>query len=475
MDNALNFYIDGRWSPPASASRLAVIDPATERPIGEISMGDEADVEHAVAAARRAFPAFSATPLDERLALLRRILDAYLERYDEFAEIVMREVGAPRELASRWQAGLGRWHLEELIRVLPRFPFREVRGSTLVVREPIGVAALITPWNWPINQIVCKVAPALAAGCTMVLKPSEIAPLNAILFAEVLDSAGVPPGVFNLINGDGESVGTALSRHPDVDMVSITGSTRAGIEVARLAAPTVKRVHQELGGKSANILLPDVALEAAVKAGIDACFGNSGQSCNAPTRMLVPAERYDEAVEVARRAAESHRVGPPDMPGTTLGPLVSQLQYERVRHMIRVGIDEGAQLVTGGLERPADMPLGYYVRPTVFGQVTPDMTIAREEIFGPVLSMIAYRDEEEAIAIANDSPFGLAAYVQSADLERARRVALRLRAGSVHINGPAWDPGAPFGGYKRSGNGREYAEWGLEAYLEIKGIVGYGA
>jgi len=339
----------------------------------------------------------------------------------------------------------------------------------------VGVAALITPWNWPINQIVCKVAPALAAGCTVVLKPSEVSPMNAVLFAEIMDAAGVPKGVFNLVNGDGPTVGAALSAHPDVDMVSFTGSTRAGIEIAKLAAPTVKRVHQELGGKSANILLDDVDLEAAVTAGVNSCFSNSGQSCNAPTRMLVPASRHDEAVEIALRAAGRHRVGPAGDPATTMGPVVSEVQFGRVQRLIDIGIEEGASLVTGGSGRPDGLERGYYVKPTVFANVNPSMTIAREEIFGPVLAIMPYRDEEEAIAIANDTPYGLAAYVQSKDQERARRVALKMRAGSVYVNYPAWDPGSPFGGYKQSGNGREYGEWGLEAFLEVKGIVGYGA
>jgi aldehyde dehydrogenase (NAD+) len=377
-------------------------------------------------------------------------------------------------MAHAWQAGIGRRHLEELIRTCETFAWQRRKGTTLVNHEPVGVVALITPWNWPINQIVCKAAPAIAAGCTMVLKPSEVTPLNALLFAEILDAAGVPPGVFNLVNGDGPTVGAALAAHPDVDMVSFTGSTRAGVEIAKLAAPTVKRVHQELGGKSANILLDDVDFEAAVTAGVNSCFNNSGQSCNAPTRMLVPAARHDEAVAIARRAAQAQRVGPADHERTTMGPVVSGVQFERVERLIAAGIDEGAQVVAGGLGRPPGLERGFYVQPTVFADVRPSMTIAREEIFGPVLAIMPYRDEEEAIAIANDSPFGLAAYVQSADLDRARRVAFRLRAGSVYLNYPSWDAGSPFGGYKQSGNGREYAEWGLEAFLEVKGIVGFG-
>ncbi|PRY04234.1 aldehyde dehydrogenase family protein [Paraburkholderia sp. BL25I1N1] len=474
MVNALKFYIDGAWVEPSTDARRAVVDPCTEQAIAEVAMGTPADVDRAVAAAKRAFVSFSQTTPAERLALIRRILEVFLERQDEMGDTISRELGAPRAMARAWQAGIGRRHLEELIRTCETFAWQRRKGTTLVNHEPVGVVALITPWNWPINQIVCKAAPAIAAGCTMVLKPSEVTPLNALLFAEILDAAGVPPGVFNLINGDGPTVGAALAAHPDVDMVSFTGSTRAGVEIAKLAAPTVKRVHQELGGKSANILLDDVDFEAAVTAGVNSCFNNSGQSCNAPTRMLVPAARHDEAVEIARRAAQAQRVGPADHERTTMGPVVSSVQFERVERLIAAGIDEGAQVVAGGLGRPPGLERGYYVQPTVFADVRPSMTIAREEIFGPVLAIMPYRDEEEAIAIANDSPFGLAAYVQSADLERARRVAFRLRAGSVYLNYPSWDAGSPFGGYKQSGNGREYAEWGLEAFLEVKGIVGFG-
>ncbi|KLU24806.1 aldehyde dehydrogenase [Caballeronia mineralivorans PML1(12)] len=475
MSHELQFYIGGEWVAPAGQARLPVIDPSTEEAFAEIAMGTPADVDRAVAAARKAFASFALTTPEERLALIRKILEAYSERYDEMAQLISREIGAPRALAHGWQAGLGTRHLKELIRTCEAFTWQRKKGTTLITHEPIGVVALITPWNWPINQIVCKVAPAIAAGCTMVLKPSEVSPLNALLFAEVLDAAGVPPGVFNLVNGDGPTVGAALCSHPDVDMVSFTGSTRAGIEVARLAAPTVKRVHQELGGKSANLILDDADLDAAVTAGVNACFGNSGQSCNAPTRMFVPAARHEEAVAIARRAAEAHVVGPADAAGTTLGPVVSALQFERIQRLIETGMDEGARVVTGGPGRPDGLTRGYFIRPTVFAGVTPDMTIARDEIFGPVLSILPYRDEDDAIAMANDSVFGLAAYVQSGDIERARRVARRLRAGSVHLNYPAWDAGAPFGGYKQSGNGREYGEWGLEAFLEVKGIVGYGA
>ncbi|MCF4997240.1 aldehyde dehydrogenase family protein [Pseudomonas syringae] len=475
MKNNLKFYIDGRWVEPHSADRLPVINPATEEAFCEIAMGDLNDVDNAVMAARRAFPEFSSTSPAQRKQLLQRILEVFMTRYDEIAEAIVQEVGAPKALSHAWQAGIGKRHLEQLLLTLDTFEFQKSRGTTLIAQEAVGVVALITPWNWPINQIVCKVAPALAAGCTMILKPSEIAPINALLFAEVMHDAGVPAGVFNLINGDGPTVGAALSAHPQVDMVSFTGSTRAGTEIARLAAPTVKRVHQELGGKSANILLDDVDLQAAVTNGVDSCFGNSGQSCNAPTRMFVPAALHDQAVDIARRAAQKHIVGAPDADATTMGPVISERQYDSIQRMIAIGIDEGAQLVCGGPGRPDNLSRGYYVQPTIFANVTQDMTVAREEIFGPVLVIQPYDDEAQAVSMANDSVFGLAAYVQSADQSRARDVALKMRAGSVYINYPNWDSGAPFGGYKQSGNGREYAEWGLEAFLEVKGIVGWGA
>ncbi len=473
MEHALKFYIDGRWVDPSGNDRLTVINPATEEPLGQIAMGGQADVDAAVRAAKRAFPAFASTSPSERQQLLRDILAAFLERYDDIAEAIQLEVGAPKALAHQWQAGIGRRHLEALIASLDTFAFRKLQGSTLITFDPVGVVALITPWNWPINQIVCKVAPALAAGCTMVLKPSEIAPFNALIFAEVMHSAGVPAGVFNLVNGDGPSVGAALACHADIDMVSFTGSTRAGIEVARLAAPTVKRVHQELGGKSANILLDDVALETAVSNGVNSCFGNSGQSCNAPTRMLVPAALHEQAVAIARRAALAHRLGAPDDDRSTLGPVISQRQFDAIERMIALGIEEGAELVCGGVGRPEHLERGYYVQPTIFANVGQHMRVAREEIFGPVLVIQPYEDERQAVEMANDSVFGLAAYVQSASLERARDIALQMRAGSVYINYPAWDAHAPFGGYKQSGNGREYAQWGLEAFLETKAIVGF--
>ena len=476
MSHALQFYIDGAWVDPADGLKtLDVIDPSTEEAFAQIALGSQADVDRAVAAARATFPAFAATSKEERLALMRRLLEAYKARYAEVADTLSREMGAPKELAHRAQAGMGTAHLSKMIETLENFEFEELRGSTLISKEPIGVVGMITPWNWPINQIMCKVAPALAAGCTMVLKPSEIAPLNAIIFAEAMHEAGVPKGVFNLVNGDGPTVGEAIARHPQVDMVSFTGSTRAGILVAKAAADTVKRVHQELGGKSANILLDDVDLKRAVKLGVESVMRNSGQSCNAPTRMFVPAELHEDALAIANATAESLKVGAPSTDSVFLGPVVSETQYDKIQRLIESGIKEGATLVTGGPGRPEDLNRGYYVRPTIFGGVTDEMTIAREEIFGPVLSILPYESEAEVIARANDTPYGLASYVQSGSLERARKVAAQMRSGNVYINYPAWDAGAPFGGYKQSGNGREYADFGLEEFLEIKGTVGYAA
>ena len=474
MDNLLRFYINGAWVKPISQATLEVINPATERAFATIALGNKEDVDRAVKAARAAFPSFSASSKAERLALLRRILEIYNERAEELAQVVCDEMGAPLQFARNAQVWAGRVHLEATIAALENYEFEEQRGSTRVIREGIGVVGLITPWNWPLNQIVCKVAPALAAGCTMVLKPSEIAPLSGILFAEIMHAARVPPGVFNLVNGDGPTVGQALAMHPDVDMVSFTGSTRAGVMVAKSAADTVKRVTQELGGKSANIILPDADLEAAVRQGVEACFGNTGQSCDAPTRMLVPRQSLDAALATARKAAEAHTVGNPRTEGTQLGPVVSAAQFAKVQRLIESGIAEGAPLVTGGPGKPPGLTQGYFVRPTVFGPVKADMTIAREEIFGPVLSIIPYDNEQQAVEIANDTVYGLAAYVQSGDVEHARRLARQLRAGQVSVNYPDWDTAAPFGGYKQSGNGREYADWGIHDFLEVKGIVGFG-
>ncbi|WP_225029667.1 aldehyde dehydrogenase family protein [Xinfangfangia pollutisoli] len=471
-----HFYIGGAWVAPAAgpaAPRLPVIDPAREEPFCTITLGNAEDADRAVRAAQAAFPGFAALPQAQRTALLARVLSVYEARLDDLARAISREMGAPLAFARSAQAGIGVAHLRQMLKTLDSYDWSHLRGTTRVVREPIGVIGMITPWNWPMNQIVCKVAPALAAGCTMVLKPSEIAPISGLIFAEILDEAGVPPGVFNLVNGDGPGVGMALARHPGVDMMSFTGSTRAGIQVAKAAAETVKRVSQELGGKSANILLPDADFARAVPLGVEGCFGNSGQSCNAPTRMLVPADRHDEALELAARAAARFRTGPPEATETQLGPVVSAQQYDKTQGLIAAGIAEGATLAAGGTGRPEGLNKGYYIRPTVFGDVRPEMTIAREEIFGPVLSILPYRDEAEAIALANASEYGLAAYVQSTDPERARRVAGQMRAGTVYLNHPAWDAAAPFGGYKRSGNGREYADFALDDVTEIKGVVGW--
>jgi aldehyde dehydrogenase (NAD+) len=475
MAHEQQFYINGEWVEPLEGRLLDVIDPSTEEPFAKIALGGKGDVDRAVAAAKAAFPAFSRTSREERIAILTRIIEAYAKRIEDIAATVSREMGAPIKFARELQAPIGIVHLKKMIETLGNFEFDTRKGTTMVTREPIGVCGMITPWNWPLNQIACKVGPALAAGCTMVLKPSEIAPLNAVIFAEIMHEAGVPKGVFNLVQGDGPTVGQAISSHPDVDMVSFTGSTRAGIQVAKAAADTVKRVHQELGGKSANIILADADFGIAVSKGVMGCMRNTGQSCNAPTRMFVPADRHAEAVAIAKATAEPIRVGSPRDEASTIGPVVSQAQYDKVQGLIEAGIREGADLVTGGPGRPDGLNRGYFIRPTVFANVTPEMRIAREEIFGPVLSIMPYQSEAQAIELANDTPYGLAAYVQSGSLERARRVARQLRAGAIQINYPAWDAGAPFGGYKQSGNGREYAEFGLAEFLEIKGMIGYGA
>jgi aldehyde dehydrogenase (NAD+) len=475
MKNERNFYINGKWVTPHSKKTLEVLNPANEEVIGTITLGDQDDVNAAVAAARKAFETFSKTTVAERTALLEKIIAAYQKRMPEIAATVSKEMGAPIGLANMAQAPAGLGHLMVTLNAMKNFKWEEDRGKNRIVHEPIGVCALITPWNWPLNQIAAKVAPAIAAGCTMVLKPTEIAPLNAVLFAEVMDEAGVPPGVFNLVQGDGPGVGVALSSHPDVDMVSFTGSTRAGISVATNAAPTVKRVTQELGGKSANILLDDADFPKAVAAGMGSCVLNSGQSCNAPTRMLVPMKRMDEAAAIAKAAATAAKVGDPSKTDTNIGPVVSKTQWNKIQGLIKKGIEEGAKLECGGEGLPEGFNSGYYVKPTVFSHVTNDMTIAREEIFGPVLSIIGYKDDADAVRIANDTLYGLSGYVQSSDIERARNVARQIRAGNIHVNGAGVDPGAPFGGYKQSGNGREFSEWGLEEFLETKAILGYNA
>ena len=474
MEHARQFYIGGQWVAPSTSETLDVINPATEEPITAIAMGSEQDVDAAVVAARAAFESFSQTSKAERLELLDAIIAVYSGRLEELAEIISQEMGAPLSLARAAQAVAGLAHIGTARAVLADFEFERPLGSTLIVREPIGVCGMITPWNWPLNQIACKVAPALAVGCTMVLKPSEVAPLNAIIFAEILDEAGVPAGVFNLVNGYGNTVGAALSAHPGIDMMSFTGSTRAGIEVARAAAPTVKRVAQELGGKSANIILDDADFEAVISRDMAGMCTNSGQSCNAPTRMLVPAARMDEAAAIASAAARSISVGDPQEASSRIGPVVSATQYSRIQQLIEKGIGEGAKLEAGGPGKPDGLETGYYVRPTVFSHVSNDMTIAREEIFGPVLVMIGYEDEDDAVRIANDTLYGLSGYI-SGDRARAKSVARRIHTGNIHLNGAGPDFNAPFGGYRQSGNGREWGALGFDEYLETKAIMGYGA
>ena len=471
MREYMKFFIDGAWVDPANPRELEVINPATEAVAGRISLGSAEDVDRAVSAARKAFAAYSRTSRTDRVELLENIMTEYQKRYADIAAAITEEMGAPAWLANQSQAAIGLGHLKTGIEVLKGYRFEEQRGTTMMAKEPIGVCAFITPWNWPINQIACKVVPALAVGCTMVLKPSEIAPFSAQIWTEVLHAAGVPAGVFNLINGDGPTVGAALSSHPEVDMVSFTGSTRAGIEVAKNAAPTVKRVAQELGGKSPNIILADADLEAAVTRGVVSMMSNSGQSCNAPSRMLVPAARMAEAKVIAKTAAESVTVGNPDG-NAKIGPVVSETQWTKIQALIQKGIEEGATLVAGGPGKPEGLETGYYVKPTVFADVTNDMTIAREEIFGPVLTMLAYDDDEQAISIGNDTVYGLAAYVQG-ELGHAHDVARKLRAGQVFINGSGGDLMAPFGGYKQSGNGREWGDHAFTEFLEVKAMLGY--
>ena len=473
MKDLNRFYIGGRWVEPAAGARFAdIVNPATEDVVGRVAMGTSADVDAAVAAARAAFPAWSCTSVETRAALLQRVMALYKERIGALADAITTEMGAPAWLAREKQAPAGLGQLHGTLTALQSFPFVAERGTTQIVREAVGVAALITPWNWPLNQIAAKVAPALAAGCTVVLKPSEITPLDAELFAQILHDAGVPAGVFNMLYGDGAEIGGALASHRDVDMVSITGSTRAGIDVAMKAAPTVKRVTQELGGKSPNLILDDADLKNAVSHCVISCMINSGQTCIAPTRLLVPKHLHEQAVVIAAATANALTVGDPMLPDTKVGPISNRRQYERVQQMIQRGIDEGATLAAGGLGRPATLTRGFYARPTVFANVRNDMSIAREEIFGPVLVVIPYASEEEGIDIADDTDFGLAAYVSSADAARARRVAGRLRAGAVMLNGASLDLNAPFGGYKTSGNGREFGEHGISEFLETKSIAG---
>ncbi len=465
------FYINGEWVDPIAPRDLEVINPATEQPIAVISLGTAADIDRAVAAAKTAFASYSRTSLDERIALLEKLLAIYTGRYDEMARTITLELGAPITMSTDQQAHVGIGHLEGFIEALKRIKLREeLPNGDIVLREPIGVCGLITPWNWPINQIALKVIPALATGSTCVLKPSEFTPLNALLYAEMVHEAGFPAGTFNLVNGDGASVGAALSKHRDIDMMSFTGSTRAGTAVSKDAADTVKRVTLELGGKSPNIVFEDADLEERITGSVLECFNNSGQSCDAPTRLLVQRSVYDKAVDIARRVGSAVKVGNPEEAGDHIGPLVSDIQYGRVLALIDAGIAEGADLIVGGPGKPEGFETGYFVRPTIFGGVNNQMRIAREEVFGPVLAIIPFDTEEEAIEIANDTNYGLAAYIQSGDLDRAERVAQRLRAGMVHINDAPHRYGSPFGGYKQSGNGREGGMFGLEDFLEIKTV-----
>jgi aldehyde dehydrogenase (NAD+) len=468
------FYINGEWVDPVTPNDFDVINPANEEVCAHISLGSEEDVNKAVAAAKTAFESYSRTSRQERIELLESCVEVYKKYYADIAEAIREEMGAPQGLAITAQAYTGQGHLEQAIKVLQDFQFEEGIGEHRIIKEPIGVCGLITPWNWPVNQISCKVAPALAVGCTMVLKPSEVAPLSAYLFSRVMDEAGVPAGVFNMVNGDGKTVGTALSKHPDIAMMSFTGSTRAGSLVAQNAAPTVKRVTQELGGKSPNIILDDADLEAAVTRGVQHMYVNTGQSCNAPSRMLVPRHKLAEAEKIAAKVSESVVVGDPADEKTTMGPVVSEVQFKKIRKLINAGKKEGAKVVCGSTRRPKGLKKGYYIRPTVFSEVTNDMTIARTEIFGPVLTMIPYDTEEEAIRIANDTDYGLAGYVQSENIDHAREVASKIRAGNVNINGASGGFDVPFGGYKQSGNGREWGSHGFTDYLEIKAVAGYG-
>jgi aldehyde dehydrogenase (NAD+) len=467
------FFIDGEWVTPAGRRELDVINPATEASVGKILLGTADDVNSAVRAARVAFESFSETTREQRIALLENIIKVFKSNMPRLATAISDEMGAPMKMALQAQAGSGLGHFVSTLAALKTFEFEEVKGTTQLRREPIGVCGLITPWNWPINQISCKVAPALAAGCTVVLKPSEVAPLSAHVFAEILVEAGVPKGVFNMVDGDGPTVGEAISRHPDIDMVSFTGSTRAGVLVAKAAADTVKRVSQELGGKSANIILDDADLNAAVKNGVMSMMSNTGQSCNAPSRMLIPEKLYDEAVRIAKSVAERPVVGDPKAETTTMGPVSNKTQFDKIQRLLETGIQEGASVVIGGPGKPPGIDKGYFIKPTVFANVNNQMSIAREEIFGPVLVMIPYKDEAEAVRIANDTVYGLSGYVYSGSLDRARRIASKLRTGMVHLNGASGDVNAPFGGYKQSGNGREWGAEGLKEFLEVKAVMGY--
>ncbi len=470
MKDYRQFYINGQWVDPITPNDFAVENPSTEEQIAVISLGSAADVDKAVAAARQAFASWGTTSREERIDYLERLLKVYKARYDEMAQAISEEMGAPIDFSISDQAACGAGHIATALEALKEFEFESKKGNATIVKEPIGVCGFITPWNWPINQIACKVAPALATGCTMVLKPSEIAPLSAYVFSQMMDEAGIPAGVYNMVNGDGPGVGAAISGHADIDMVSFTGSTRAGTAISKAAADTVKRVALELGGKSPNIIFDDTDLEAAVSKGVAACMDNVGQSCNAPTRMLVPASRYEEAVEIAAKAANAVTVGKSDQSGEHIGPLVSRPHFDKVQGMIEAAIAEGARVAAGGPGKPEGLETGHFAKPTIFADVNNSMTIAREEVFGPVLVLIPYETEAEAIQIANDTPYGLAAYVQTGDEARADRVTRQLRAGMVRVNGAPHLFSSPFGGYKQSGNGREWGEFGFEDFLETKAI-----
>jgi aldehyde dehydrogenase (NAD+) len=472
-ENNTKFYIGGAWVDPVVPKLFDVVNPATEEVAGQISMGGKRDVNRAVAAARKAFPKFSATSREQRLELLRKIIALYEARNAELAQAMTNEMGSPITFSNEVQTVNALAHFKEMVSVLQSYEFEKFMGGTLIRREPIGVCGLITPWNWPLNQVTSKLAPALAAGCTVVLKPSEIAPLSTILLMEILHEAGVPKGVVNLVNGDGPTVGEAISAHPGIDMVSFTGSTRAGILVAKAAAKSVKRVTQELGGKSPNIILKGADLEKVVPAGVLRCYTNTGQSCQAPTRMLVHSSQRDAVLDLAKRTAESVKVGDPQDAKSQMGPLVSKMQYDKVQGLIEKGIQEGATLVTGGPGRPQGFNRGYFVRPTVFADVTMDMTVGKDEIFGPVLSVMTYETEAEAVEIANNTSYGLAGYVQAGTIDEAREVGKKIRAGRVYLNGAAANSHVPFGGYKQSGNGREHGVFGFEEYLEVKAMLGY--
>lgn len=474
MPDITKFYIDGQWVEPAELNLIDVINPATEKSAGQVAIGSAADVDAAVDAARRAFVTWGQTTVPERLEVLNRIIAEYQNRMADLAAAVTEEMGSPVGLTNAAQVPIGLGHLMTAAAQLPDFTFVEDRGSSRIAKEPIGVCGFITPWNWPLNQVMCKVAPALATGCTMVLKPSEVAPFSAAIVAEIFDAAGVPAGVFNLVNGDGPGVGAALSSHEGIDMISFTGSTRAGIEVAKSAAPTVKRVAQELGGKSPNIILDDEDFAKNVAGGIATMMMNSGQSCNAPSRMLVPAGRVDEVAEIAKGVAAELTVGDPTT-DVKLGPVVSEAQFDKIQGLIERAIADGAIAVVGGAGRPEGLETGYYVKPTVFTNVTNDMEIARTEVFGPVLVVIAYDSIDEALKVANDTEYGLAGYVSGKDVDEVRRIGSQIRAGSISLNGAQLDPSAPFGGYKKSGNGREWSDYAFDEFLEVKSLLGFGA